>query len=678
MEAVEDVASLGDVGDEMLEGGPSPASASAVGRGLGSRGGGRGGGAGPGPGAFLGLAVTRATTAAACGALADLFLGALGPGGRHPLVQRNAASRAVVATTCSSRVADAVRVDHPVARVVLEAVRGHQRRWGDAGLLSAFLATRLVQRTLEAEAGLGLSSGAGLALRRHLEAMGRARAAAVAETALGDPSRGLALRMAVASAAPLLALIRGVVAPKARVCGLSAPGGVDALAAAIAEAFVASAAAPDGQGGGQAEATGAVGTCAYVAASWDCTDGGGGFGVRRGVAVRCFEPPGAEFPDLVEGPRLAVALFTAGLDVDELHLEAAALSVEDGDRLVRVGDAAGALSAAEAVAAARAPPGPSSKQRAEGAAFVALADALAAAGVRVVACQRTMATTLQALLIDRGILPVPRLSAKHVQRIAAATGAVPLTTAAAAVAVGGDSRRLRDALGECAGIRRLSLGGRPHLILEAEECDPDVGEACTAGRRPVCTLLLPAVDQHAADELEAIAEAALRVLGLALRPGAVVLPGGGCAEAWLARAFRDTAEAAARAPGLSRTESALVAQGAVLVASCLEEACCALATHLAPEALLESLRPTTGRATYVGVVHGGGNRMEGADPSATGPGPRLGSRARLGPVASRLSIPAHTVGACHLLDLGEAKLEGVRCALDAASLALRVATVSRH
>lgn len=628
MEAVEDVAALGDegAGAAALE-----ASRRAVVR----------------PRFSLGPGPTRATTAAACGALASLFLGALGPAGRHPLVQRHSASRSLVVSTVSSRLCEALRVDHPVARVVLEGVRGHGRRWGDSGLLSVFLATRLVQVTLEAaERG-----DEGLGVRRHLEALGRQRAMAVIESALGDVRGGLALAWTFRAAEPMLALVRGVVYPKARMCGLSPDDGeVDSLVSLICEAFVAG-----GSGGCSVSAS--------VSASWDAEREPD---LRRGVVVRLFEPPGAGFPERVAGP-CTVALFTAGLDVDEIHLESSALEVQRGDRVVVV--AQGGVSADDAVAQARAPAGPSPQSVAEAALFRAAADGLASAGVKVVLCQRTIATSLQNLLVARGILPVARLSGKHVQRVADATGAAPLTRIEA------NAGRLREALGVCSGLERLSVAGRPHVLIE---CPPD--HEVDVHRRqckPVHTLLLAAPDQHAADELEAVAEASLRVLSLTLRKGAVVLPGGGCAEAWLARAIRAEAAAAVKSPppGATRAEAVLVARGMLRVAEVLEEACCALAAqqqHQEPDDLLGSLRAAAqahGDSLYVGVVHGPlreDHRAEHGSP--------------LGPVAAPATAPEppRTVGTCHLLDLGQSKLEGLRTALDMASIALRVATVSRH
>ena len=71
---------------------------------------------------------------------------ALGPHGRSQLVQagKTGGGGAVTVTSTSHRIFDALRIDHPAARVLLQLLAARQARGADGGLLTVLLASSLV------------------------------------------------------------------------------------------------------------------------------------------------------------------------------------------------------------------------------------------------------------------------------------------------------------------------------------------------------------------------------------------------------------------------------------------------------------------------------------------------------------------------------------------------------
>jgi chaperonin GroEL (HSP60 family) len=155
-----------------------------------------------------------------------------------------------------------------------------------------------------------------------------------------------------------------------------------------------------------------------------------------------------------------------------------------------------------------------------------LCDEWARLGVGLVASQKRIHPFLKHRLLAMGVVPLERLSIRHIQALHSVIGGKLLGTLKL------EAMHVPGARGHLQGMRERVLGGRRYLQLD---CD-------ASGSRKKSTLLAWAVDKQAADELEAQLEDVLLLLKHAIKDGAVV-PGGGCFEALLAAHLRARVQA---------------------------------------------------------------------------------------------------------------------------------------
>lgn len=173
---------------------------------------------------------------------------------------------------------------------------------------------------------------------------------------------------------------------------------------------------------------------------------------------------------------------------------------------------------------------------------------LQAMGVRVLGCQQRVAPALLRLLIANGILPLPRLSLRHIAAVRRLCGATPLSHLRPPSAAD---------LGYIGGVEVRTFGGRvyTHLLPPPSALPPPPPSpprpllpSPSPPCRPVITAILSAPNRTASEELQAAAACALGTLGAALRQRAPrLVPGAGCVEVLLAMRLRHEAALAVAA-----------------------------------------------------------------------------------------------------------------------------------
>jgi len=549
---------------------------------------------------IIGTQESRESTRVALEIIRDLAASCYGPSGRPKLIRANESGGAVTVTSTSHRLFGAMRLQHPAARVLLELLSARQAHGADGGHFTLMLSTELVLRMHNSRVPPRLATAL---LQEALEVCGRF---------LHEPDCACAPRLRVGSLPSLLGLVRAVVAPK-RVAlpGVDADG-LQRLCVLLVDAFVRS--LPDDEAGLRADACDA-----------DNADDGP---IRLLPGIRQLALVGAPCTDseIVDGVLLDVPL-ADGAPLPKpgspLHVALYAESLEAGADLV--GDAAIQLGGAAAAAAE--------------ATLARFADALAAAGVRLLACQKLVAPALQRLLLARGIIPLPRLSLRHVGAVRRLSGAVLGSGLGVPPA---------DALGRLGGAAMRRLGGRDYLhLLPPPAALPDGSWRRRA--QPVLTLVLWAPQRSAADELAAAATCALQTLGAALTQAApAVVPGGGAVECVLAAELRRRAAALPAGDGGAADKTLRRQRRAawLILAEALEAAVAALAEGGA------------GGKAAVEAVH---------EANAGGNGAFYGWDAKERKPREVLSVREGEAEEARVVELRHAKLEAVAAAVEAAS-----------
>jgi chaperonin GroEL (HSP60 family) len=142
--------------------------------------------------------------------------------------------------------------------------------------------------------------------------------------------------------------------------------------------------------------------------------------------------------------------------------------------------------------------------------------------VGLVACQKLLSRQFKALLLERGIVPLDRLSSRHISAVQTISGCNILSIARA-------SSIQADYLGRLASVEKVTFANdlRPYLVLRP---DPETF-------KPVRTLVLCADDHCASEELSAVVSGCIATLQSLVHSPAL-LAGGGCAEVMAAEYVR--------------------------------------------------------------------------------------------------------------------------------------------
>ena len=115
---------------------------------------------------------TSSTSEQAIRLLHQLAASSFGPGGRFKMIRANDQG-ALTVTTTSHRLFGALRMDHPVCRVIVELLGARQAHGADGGLSTVMLATGLLLRV--EESGLPRRQAATLLHEKPSEALPLAR-----------------------------------------------------------------------------------------------------------------------------------------------------------------------------------------------------------------------------------------------------------------------------------------------------------------------------------------------------------------------------------------------------------------------------------------------------------------------------------------------------------------------
>jgi len=155
---------------------------------------------------------------------------------------------------------------------------------------------------------------------------------------------------------------------------------------------------------------------------------------------------------------------------------------------------------------------------------------LARLKVRVVASQRVIHPAVRAMCRHLRILPLERLSARHIGAFLRVTGARALGSPCLL-----EERVLAAHLGRVGALRlrRSTTTERPMVEVLPPHDAPGPPPELSVSAAPVCTILVGAPSDLLMEEVRAAVAAALRVLGQFLRVP-LATPGGGCTELLLA------------------------------------------------------------------------------------------------------------------------------------------------
>ena len=503
---------------------------------------------------------TRRSSTLALDTLSHLASTCYGPAGRSKIVRANASGGGLTVTSTSHKLFSALALHEPIAKVVLELLIARQAKGADGGLFTVLLTTGLLRGAWRS----------GLPPRVVAALVPEALARCAAYARCGS----LAGRLRISHLPTLLALVRGVLAPKHVALPAGDHAALQQLCVLVVSAFVRAvpraAPLPDSSRTRAAEAAAAEEGLAPAA--------------RRaarllpalrqlplvGRHVRESELIDGVLLDLPSPPRLAelASLGTAGgrpvrvaLYVESLHAVlpgslGALATLECG------GGEVAALASEEMLRR--------------------FADGVAAAGVSLLLCQKLVAPALLRLLDERNVLVLPRLSLRHIGAAKTLSGAAPLAQLLPPKA---------GELGLLGGVRPLPLGAKEYIHLL-----PPAASAAAASvpmpphAEPVCTLVLWAPHATASEELRLCVSCALATLASALcEPRPAVLPGGGAFEVIAAaRLRRDAARLClpppSPPPGAAEAAAAAVAERQrrsawLLVAEALEAAAVALARN---------------------------------------------------------------------------------------------------
>lgn len=403
----------------------------------------------------------RRATVQAADAVADVVRSTLGPAGLDKLL---VGSGYVVATNDGARIIDRLEIDHPIAGVFASTAATQRSRMGD-GATSAVLVGAALLREADGliEQGLHPTTVAnGYALA--FDCATAALSTAVIEIDTGDEN---ALKSALET---------------------SVTGRWDAEAAArFADLTVRAVRA--------IETGGEIDTDRLTLSSY----------------------PGGSLADSELHSGLVVDLDSSSTSLVSTDAE---LSREFSDVGIALLDDQLTVQTADAVSHVemRTPTDRAAFADHESGAYAAYVDALAAAGVDILFCQKSIDDRARSLLSAAGIAPVERTRQDELHALARVTGA-QLVRSAGEI----DSQ----SMGFAERVERRQLGSSPLLVIDAPGSNHH-------------SLLLRGETEHVAEETERIAKTCLRSL-VALFNDPRVLAGGGAPEVEVALAVRDFA-----------------------------------------------------------------------------------------------------------------------------------------
>jgi hypothetical protein len=484
---------------------------------------------------------TLRATLAVCHRLA---IETVGPHGEPCLVHTNGNSEAVTLTSLSARLGDALSVQHPVARVVLDAVCARGRSgMPDGGWLQLLLTTGLVDRSQYVVAGplsAVLADGActpAPALELFADVIAVPLLLAGHQVAmqwiydfLQHPACPARFEVPLSSLSHLLILCKSILGAKTSIPWRT--GDVEHLALLLVTAFVE--ALPDDGVPAAAETVDVLSHIRLVVEPGrDLHDS---MCLAHTVLLDVPWPFGLASDVTWSNARTICYNISLCMDEDahcDLNVVGPLLEETDNVRIQLL---------------------------------EALLTRWQSVGVQIVWCQKLLHPWLKAMLPVKGILGVERLSLRHVATVHRACGGHMLGSVdldAITPAVLGSVGRVSEWL--CGEKRWIRLQGSSHSF-----------DAVTGGK-PVSTVLIGAPHSLIKEELETVAQSCLTVLAHSLTtPGRLVLAGGGATENLLSlylrmRSQRDLGSTVRLPRGLRPVHYGYLRATVLSVADCLDE-----------------------------------------------------------------------------------------------------------
>eukprot|EP00873_Tetraselmis_striata_P026760 jgi/Tetstr1/447024/TSEL_034482.t1 len=580
-----------------------------------------------------GRAATFSELEAGAAAVHRLCLPSIGPAGRHTIIQANEESGATTLSATSLRLLEGVTWRSAITRLLVDmtAVAQH-RNCGDGGLLCACVASRLILDALQQPntSIAGRVRGWNTALQWCVEALGQQMPSGTpAHTGNHDtPPPPLCLPIRWNSLASITAMIRAVLSPKLTVFGVAEADG-ERLVRLVAEGFVGAL----GGGVSAAPCVQVMGVSGLLPADSHCVQG-----------LLLDTPLAPEDRAMLPLTAATAAVFTCPLDVPQ---QLTSLETADGRPSQQLLEVAGP--------SGRQPDwAPGSEHLAE---LEQLLGRLARLGVRVVASQRVIDPAARAACRQLGMVPLERLSARHIGPFLRLTGAAPI----------GSTRLLDDKLiaahlGRLGGLRGRLVRGLARTAVEVLS-DPRPPQRAA----PVCTIVLGTPSDLLLEEMRRAVDASLRGLSQYLHVP-LACPGGGCTEMLLARHLTTLSIQQLR----PQSPEAAAAQS---LASALQEVAGQLTGGLVDRAELCDCVVASTEAQSAASAGGGGElALYGWHHHAAQVAPV--AQARLMPQGSNgqgsLQSQVASIEAAYLLDSLASKASALACAVDAACMLCRV------
>eukprot|EP00798_Chlamydomonas_sp_ICE-L_P021267 gene21267-28188_t len=489
-----------------------------------------------------GQSATQQLLSEGCEALARLSLNAYGPRGRSKIVAASESAGAAVITSISARLLQGIALQDPLSKLVVQlTVLPQQKRFGDGGLLSLYLASRLISEALEfassVAARLQVVAAYQLALTWIAEFLGQSYSDDNGDELSNTHMDGqgqqqqqqprLCLHLQSSSIKSYVALTRSVISSKQVACGSMTQEETHILSIKIVQAFLGA-------------------TPMHMGA------------VQQGPASSPGIPPGIKVitvtglppheSDLHKGCLLDLPLRPAVANMLPRHNVVIAIFeiplVTTSNTADHSTDPPSSGSNLQVDMTGSSYAAGWSRASCELDALLALVTWLHEAGVQVVATQKLMHPSVQDAILACGMLPLQRLSAIHISSVAHVCGAVPLSSLQPSAAW----KRL---FGCVASIHLKTISHNKILLcLDAHGAKPNpIAQAPDYMRRlhPIHTLLLGCDTDLGGDELKEVVNCAFKLLSWSMQVP-YALPGGGCAEALIAAHLRTRSSQELRQP----------------------------------------------------------------------------------------------------------------------------------
>ena len=445
-----------------------------------------------------------------CSSLHDIASAAYGPNGHTRVLQVQDGAGAGVVTSCSSRLAQGMRFTDRFSALLMQAtVTSQNSSFGDGGLLSLLLASRLI---LDA-----LASSRGHASRLETIAAYTAAAHHISELtsssgfSLSIKSSGISAYTAVASAALGSKIFSGV----------TSRSSLKKLSMLLVESFLST------FDPANAHSEPPVKPLALAGLPYELS-----FNLPSLLMNVQVPPNSAKLLKSLtvdevnqkardpshQSPPMVIALFDISLEPSSINQSGPQSHESEGAIRSSILDIGAAFQASSA------------PQDPELESLYDLVRSLHKMGVKVLASQKLICEQVQQMALELGILPIHRLSIIHIHSVSRLTGAIPISSALKA------EPSWSGLFGLVGDISIVRVGQKNLLHFEPSRSPSSIHPRA----RPVHTLVLGANCELQAEELRASTHSALKALSWAMREP-FVLPGGGCAESMISGHLRRVA-----------------------------------------------------------------------------------------------------------------------------------------